>query len=435
MKRILLLFLSLTAMLSYAQDAHKTVSAVDQNKDTHYYYYNTQNQLIWELVGTTRYEFEYNAAGQRTKRQTYLWVSNPGEYQKSNYETYEYDADGNVVKTTVMKKPWNKTDYEEDDVFQNYIYEDGFAKSWDNYYKGTLYYNFRNVLTKGDNGDVTKVVTERFDPDAPEKGWVTSNTLTYTYADLAAKYAPANLSIDSNNGNVTLNWSPVEGATSYVVSYDNERDTIKGSTTFSVILGTGNRQFAVQAIVDGVERNASFCNLSVQDPGKKAITDLVVGEITQVEEETESEDLKTRTFYLIPLTWTLPEGHSVIEKFNIYYNSKAYGNNCSVSQVDPAATSFTLKIDPFEVAEWDENGNLSKGIETPIYVTIVYTTGESEKSNVVTVNPFKLLGGESTAISSLNVNLGSEIIYNVAGQRISSAKGIVIKNGKKYIIK
>lgn len=423
--------------MSYAQSTHKAISATDGHDDTHYYYYNEKNQLIWEMVGTTRYEFEYNAAGQRTKRQTNLWVANPGSYQKSNYETYEYDAAGNVSKTTVMRKPYGKDAYEEDDVFMNYTYEDGFAKTWDNYYKGTLYYNFRNTLTKDANGDVTKVVTERFDPDAPEKGWTTTSTLDYQYSDLSADYVPSNLKMESNNGDITLTWSPVAGAEKYIVSYDNERKEVEGATTFKVTLGTGYRQFAVQAVIAGVERNAAFCETSVSDPGKKAITDLKVGEITEVVEETESEELTTRTFYCIPLSWTLPEGHSEVVKYNIYYNSRAYGNNVSVAQTDPEALSYVLKIDPFEVAEWDENGALTKGIETPIYVTVVYTTGESEKSNEVFVNPFKTLGHETNSIQSIAAAgaASSKYMFNVAGQRINNAKGIVIKNGKKYFAK
>lgn len=433
MKKTISLILTLFALTlsANAQSSHKIVKATDSKEDTHYYYYNAQNQLIWELVGTTRYEFEYNAAGQRTKRQTNLWVANPGAYQKSNYETYEYDADGNVTKTTVMRKPYGKDEYEEDDVFTNYTYEDGVAKTWDNYYKGTLYYNFRNTLTKNESGDVEKVVTERFDPDAPEKGWATTNTITYQYADLSADYVPANLKIDSKDGDITLTWSPVAGAEKYIVSYDNERKEVVGATTFQVTLGTGSRMFAVQAVINGVECNAAFCDTSVSDPGKLPITDLTVGDIFETEEETESEELGTRTFFNIPLSWTMPQGHSEVVKFNIYYNSVAYGNDCYQALVDPTATSYILRIDPFEVATHDEEGVLREGIDTPIYITVVYTTGESEKSNIITVNPFRTLGHEATSIATITRENNTPT-YNLSGIRINSGKGIMIKNGKKF---
>lgn len=431
----LVLLLNFFCISAQAQDSHKIIKATDNNDYTHYYYYNEKNQLIWELVGTTRYEYEYNAAGQRTKRQTCLWVANPGDYQNSNYETYEYAADGSVSKTTVMKKPWNKDAYEEDDVFMNYTYEDGFAKTWDNYYKNVLYYNYRNTLTKDDNGDVTTVVTERFDPDAPEKGWTTTNTLNYQYTDLSADYVPANLKMENNNGDIVLTWSPVAGAEKYIVSYDNERKEVEGDTSFRVTLGTGYRKFAVQAVIAGIERNAAFCETSVSDPGKLAISDLAAGTIFETIEETESEELTTRTFYNIPLTWTLPEGHSEILKFNIYYKSKAYGDNCVVSQTDPKATSFTLKVDPFEVAEWNEEGELTNGIDVPIYVRVVYVTGESEKSNTIVVNPYNVINKGEVTIENIVNDSSETIMYNTAGMRTTKANGIVIKNGKKYLMR
>lgn len=436
MKTLLTVSLLLSSIVSVNAQTNSIIRATDNNSDTHYYYYNDQNQLIWELVGTTRYEYEYNAAGKRTKSQTNLWVANPGIYHKGNYETYEYDASGNVSKTTVMKKPWNKDAYEEDDVFVNYTYEDGFPKTWDNYYKDVLYYNFRNTLTKDAEGNVSGLVTERFDPDAPEKGWVKTKTLTYEYSTLSSSYVPANLTMEDNNGNITLSWSPVAGADKYIVSYDNVRVEVEGSTTFKVTLGTGERQFAVQAVIDGMERNATFCATAVEDPGKKAITDLSAGEISEVVEETESDELTTRTFYCIPLSWTLPEGHSEVVKYNIYYNSKTYGDAYCVSQIDPSATSYTLKIDPFEVADWDEDGNYTTGIETQIFVTVVYTTGESEKSNTITVNPFKELGHENTSISSIvSASASSAGIFNLSGQRIKAANGLIIKKGRKYFVR
>ena len=56
---------------------------------------------------------------------------------------------------------------------------------------------------------------------------------------------------------------------------------------------------------------------------------------------------------------------------------------------------------------------------------------------------FKVLGGDiqqfdPTAINGVvvNKNTGSAAIYNIAGQRVSkSYKGIVVKEGKKYLVK
>lgn len=415
----ILICLVLGAAYAAAQSAHSIIRATDSNEDTHYYYYNEQNQLIWELYGNNRREYSYNAAGQQTQMKLYAWVAFDGAYTVTRIEDYTYDADGNMTIKDVQDKPG--TAYS---ATWKYTYSDfvnGVATYYDEYKNGSLYYMYKQQPEFDEAQRLTKCDVYYADPDDydnPTHETVTYDELdytytktydaegnlagentgkvsyTYTYTDLNASYTPANLKAENNKGKVTLTWDAVPSAEKYIVSYDQERKEVS-ETTYSVTLGTGNRLITVQAVIGDMERNAATpVSVTVDDPGKLPITDLAVGKITETEEETESEELTTRTFYNIPLTWSLPTGHSAILGFRVYYNSTAYGKETRVPVTDPTATSYTLKVDPFEVMEWDEEGVPYKGIDTPIFVTIIYSTGESERSNVVVVNPYDELHGD-----------------------------------------
>lgn len=416
------------------------------------YFYNAAGQKQWELDGTILYEYTYNEAGQCTKRQTYSWVEATKYYNKGNYETYEYDADGNMSKRTIMKIPYGKTEYVEDDVFQNYVYENGIAKSWDNYYNGILFYNYRNVVSV--EGNTTTITTQQFDPDEPGAGWKTLNTIvdeysdgvvvkekestvgksgttiverTLEYADYKSAFAPANLKGQSSASNVSLSWDAVEGATKYVVTYEQNKKEVTEPSA-ELVIGEGERRFAVQAVIDGKARNASFIGVTVgMDQSIMPVTNLTVGTITKTTETTESIEAPTRDFFNIPLTWTLPEGHGEVLKYNIYYDSQRYGKAYSVSETNPAVTSYMLKIDVDEMASKDANGVPCTGVLSDIYVTAVYATGESEKSNIVQVNPFKELGLE-TGVK----NLSAASTKSIVRKYIDSGKVVVEKKGKKY---
>lgn len=434
MRKISLFITLLFSALSYAATvSHSIVKATNTNDDVFYYYYDAQNRLVQQICNATRYDYFYNEVGQCIRKQTMMWVAATGKYTAGNYELYEYDANGNVSKTTVMKLPWNATEYVEDDVFTNYTYEDGFQKTWDNYYHGTLYYNYRNIITKNDAGEVVSVATEQFDPDAPEKGWTPKTGMQYVWADLSSELVPSNLTLKNNNGEISLTWNAVNGAESYFVTYDQTRVEVKnGATSFSATLGTGNHCVAVQAVIDGKARNSAFTEVEVSDPGKLPVENLTAGKCFLSVEETESTEAPTREFYNIPLTWTIPQGHSEIKSFRVYYDSRTFGPAFYQIVESSNATGYTLKVDPYELRNIDEGGNLTTGITTPIYVTVMYGTGESEKSNVITVNPYNdVVSGIDEVY--MNDNVKDRNIYNVAGQRIDNMKGLVIKNGKKYI--
>lgn len=100
------------------------------------------------------------------------------------------------------------------------------------------------------------------------------------------------------------------------------------------------------------------------------------------------------------------------EKGKTYYTTKQFINSRNTAD-DPAEEQITLTEDMPSV-KFGRNGNTSACV---VKVTVVR-------------------GGTSTGISSVNTAVAKKNgkTYNMAGQEVSSsAKGIVIKNGKKYV--
>lgn len=459
-----LLFAFLFSLFSFNSNSeasvHKIIKRVDLKTSSDgmdnncYYFYDEKNNLIWIQESSVRYEYENNAAGQPVKRTTYSWVEYDKEYRKMGYETYSYYDDGNLKTLTKYN-----TNYAGKTIIDRYEYSDyqnGMAKRCEWYENDDLFYAYIKTLTIQD-GLVTKAVTSQYDPETKRsKDYDTKDftyingycikevtttgslltkktaTTTYTYTDLDATYAPSNFKVEENNGTVSLSWNAVPGATSYIVTYDQTRATGITNTSYSTAVNTGTRSFAVQAVINGVERNtATPVSTVIEDGGKLPITDLAAGQSYKtIEKPDAGED---REFYNIPLTWTLPEGHSEIKDIIIYYDSHTYGPDCYVKVGSNSAISYTLRVAPHEMAEWDDQGVPYKGINTPIYAVIEYVTGKSEKSNIVYVNPF----GETSGISEISANqsqITNSTSFNVAGQQVSNnAKGIIIKNGKKSL--
>lgn len=474
MKKIfstILLCIAVTAMSAAKHVVPVTaVDAQGEKGSTKYninYIYNSDNKLVWELIeASTRKEYTYNDKGLVSRITPYNWVEYTKSFKVGNIQDFEYDENGLVSKMTETmpngdQNIYTYTKYEGTIAIEYSMLEK--KKESGKEYK----YDYKVKIDRDDQGREIKLWIEELDYDYLKDGFcgirteeytyadnttllpATKTTLkydytfekpknssksviTYTYAEVKSEYAPKNLKAESDSeGKVTLTWDAVEGVTEYVVSYDLEHVKVTG-TTYSVTLATGERKFTVQSIIDDLERNgADPVEASIVDPGKLPVTDLAVGTMTRTEEETESEEAPIRVFYNIPLTWTLPEGHSEIKDIKVYYNSSVYGEDVPESVGSSTATSYTLKKDPYEFAEWDEHGVPYKGINTPIYVKIVYVTGESEKSNVIYVNPWDEFETGIEAVSAAPAHLSNKI-YTIDGKIAkTNMKGIVIMNGKK----
>lgn len=429
--------------------------------------YNSENQLIWVQSSTnsTRDVYTYDEKGLLLQKTTLSWIAANKQYKELNRETYTYDDNG-MVKT-MDRLTSIGTSFQRHYVFSDYKYKDGKAIFWhmeDIRESNTYKYDYQVITTLDEQGRVVTENVEELDYDYPEDGFCAyegsaftykdngeidtevrttynyaydkirkSENYTYTYADLAPKYAPTGLKANVKGAEVVLSWEAVEGASSYVLTFDMQRQTVQGTSYAVKDISIGDHEFAVQAVIDGVERNASTPILvSANDPGKKAAENLIAGEPRKSIEDT--DEGTPRTFYIVPLTWTIPQGHSEIKEIRIYYTSVIHG---TVYQAvgDNRATSYSLKLDEYDVRQTDSEGVYTNGADIDIYVTLVYGSGESEASNVVTLNPYNLANGitEPDAIHSLSASPAAKQ-FTVGGTPVKeNYRGIIISNGKKVI--
>lgn len=434
----------------------------DDTESYDYYLYDAQGKLMWVQGISTRDVYTYNEKGLATMKTTLSWVPSDKAYKVVNTEAYTYDAEG---KLTDMEQTKNVgTSNERKYVYNDYKYEGEEPISWhmEDVRATTIYkYDYKVILEKDAAGRITSKQIEEYDYDYPEDGFCAyegytytykengdidtevykiynydyekvrkTENRTYTYSNLSASYVPTGLEAKVDSKSIVLTWNAVEGATAYAVTYDLEHVTVEGTTLTIKDIALGEHEFSVQAIIGGEEKNACQpVKASLLDPGMMAAENLQAGEPRQSIEET---DNGKRTFYIIPFTWTLPQGHSEIKEMRLYYTSAIMG---TIYQAvgNQNATSFELKIDEYDVRKTDANGKYTDGYDMEFYLTIVYGSGESEKSNIVKLNPYNVANGIVDALNSISISKG-ENAYTLGGMKATrDSKGLIIKNGKKIL--
>lgn len=126
---------------------------------------------------------------------------------------------------------------------------------------------------------------------------------------------------------------------------------------------------------------------------------------------------------------------------NNSYNKTAYTNAIYVTTTEVSAAEWSQKI--LESWEMDKNYSVDKTEVLPelknltgTYTVKVYYWGKWQK-NMTYANVYLTISEGTTGISSIEAeNANSNKLYNLAGQRVDkNYKGIVIKDGKKFIVK
>ena len=473
-KKAFLAFMLLTCSTIGLQATDRKVTrissaATSESAESYdHYLYNPEGQLMWVQSSTsnTRDVYTYDAQGLLTQKTTLSWLSSDNAYHELNRETYQYDGAGQLSRTDQLTNIGSA--YERHYVFTGYTYQDGKAMGWhmedvrgDKSYR----YDYKVLLTRDGQGRILTEDIEEYDYDYPEDGFCAyeghtytyrengdidtevynkynysydkvrkSETRTYTYSDLDAAFAPRGLKAEASGKTIQLSWHAVEGATGYVVTYDMERKEVSGTTFTATDIAVGEHEFTVQAIVNGEEKNAAVPVIgTISDPGMLAAENLQAGTPRISVEET---DNGPRTFYIIPLQWSVPAGHSEIRDTRIYYTSAISG---TVYQPvgSPTATSYELKIDEYDVRRTNEAGDYTCGADMEFYVTLIYGSGESEASNILKINPYNVANGLDTpdaiTVVGENGNAGEDKdAYTLTGIRAGKAqRGIIIRNGKK----
>ncbi len=438
-------------------------SSADDTEGNDYYIYNAAGQLIWiqSTANSSRSVFEYNDKGQAVKKTTLSWVPADRAYKELNTETYEYSADGNVARMEQYRNVG--TAYQSHYVWTYSDYENGVAKSAhmeDIRATVTYQYDYKTMLEYDASNRLLKKTTEEYDYDYPDDGFYAyesyeytyqdngdintetqktynydyekvrkSVVYSYTYSDLDASFAPSGLKAQINGSSIALSWDAVAGAEQYVVTYDQEHTIVSGTSFTASDIALGEHLFTVQSIMNGEEKNAADpVSATIADPGKLPAENLAASECKKVEETT--EEGADVTFFVIPLSWTIPAGHSDIKGIRVYYGNEY------VSVESKTATSYDLKLYEWQVRNTDAEGVYTDGKSIDIAVVLVYGSGEAEKSNIVSVNPYNEVNGIENGIAAPVIAAPSSALFNLSGQRIdASAKGIVIQNGKKMLVR
>lgn len=435
----------------------KDATSEDPGEYIHYIY-NANGQLMWKQGARTRYEYQYDSNGRLQQTDTYGFIAYDNRYRLTNTETYEYDSNG---KISVKKIRLNVgTSYE---ALRHYVYSsyDGTEPTaWSEYSsaidKDHLWYNFKAAITRNAAGLVTKRVITRNDPDESKTKYNDYQTTTYTlaangdiltesvatvatsgtttllydyyYSDIDGSAVTGLKLKDNGNNTVTVSWNAVSGATKYYVNYDQQKECT-GTSFTTEQLGNGEHKFTVRAVVGKDEKRASApLSIIVRDPGMKPATNVTAGTATKsridVTDDNGRPTGERKTVYTIPVSWTLPTGASPIKSIRVHFGREAG----DYQSVEPTATSYTLTLEEYNVM--DSNKNY---IDLPIFVTLVYDSGESEKSNVIGVNVDK---GYVTGIDTPVTNNRATTAYDLRGVRLSAPqRGLNIISGKTVIIK
>jgi len=417
-------------------------------------FYDTNGLMVMDLTNTTKNMYTYNEAGQLTTKTSYYLNSDVLQWNFSTKISYEYDSEGNVVRENSLNASDEITGYTLYENFENGYYQDSKSMSADgssiyywqhfeltfdnniltskiNSYKPTAeetvilsktVYTYTDGLLQteellayinddfvsGESG--TSVISYSYDTEGNLTGKSTSSLsrwgnytsdLDYVYNDYSADYIPTNFTAVPATGDVatnavTLSWDAATSSdvTGYMVICDTLRTDIITETSYTTTTDVinGEHFFAVVAVVNGNTSNISTsATLEVYDEGVIPAENTTVTNIGEYDESLNVD---------VTVTWDAPTTNSEIVEYRVYYSEYSYEATTE--------TTATLSLGSWITIGTDEYGD-EIGLEVPIYVVAVYTTGIADPSNTVVCIP---LEGTTTGINDAKLVSDVELYPN-----------------------
>ena len=404
MKKIVLSLAAAFALTAsvFAEDKvflEVTASVADLSTTVTHKLYNAEGNMILSLTeGTSQTVYTYDELGHCTQEdftnflnpnldRTYKYTyNNDGRIEtveelagerSLGTDTYTYDAHGNIATRTPSALPMPITynnEYDGDNLIKTSVTFMGRDM-------GTTTYEYTgDLLVKASSlsgGELTSYITYAYDDndncitethfDAEDNP---VSVTSYSYAEIDGFYAPVIANVVANEGNtVTITWQ----GTANAIVCNGEWIEVTGNTYTTAVLLDGVYSFYV--VNNG--------NATVSDPvdvfdntkvgvSNVQVTGNIYGEMTTITDYYGEE--KEVLAYMIPVSWTLPEGAQP-QSYRIYYNA-----TYSVTVDDGTLRSYTIP------AVNTTNYVMGQGVVTlpfQIRVVAVYATGEVEPANVV----------------------------------------------------
>jgi len=371
----------------------------------------------------------YDSNGNKLTEKKYSWSNSNQNYSPSQYEILEYDAEGNLsIDSVYTVKVSDGVEKLVPKSYTTYVPEEGNAnrvvvvkKVWD------------NILSKWGNPktydiyEYTEIDADKYAP-----------TLSVEYVEGKANTALLSVSVPValENAMTALNVYRSGIEIAHCINYfDADHYTTdeygyNGKWTFEDSATNGTYDYFVEyAHLDATMQNeASVHNISnivrhtysIDLPCATGLK--VVGASYNVVSNETDEGTILEVQAVAMLQWNAPEDAESygVKQYRVMVEGMNVGENDE--EENPLATTYSL----------DMRGRK----EVKVYIQSVYEFGRSDSESIIITEDFL----KQFAAGIKEVESGKRKVesydYHISGQKVNgNFKGIVIKNGKKYLRK